>query len=313
MKAPKSRIRFSEWRNSDFDPKIPGPSSLSRRSIGFWVKSWGGKFWSPDVLGQSPCNVGQSKNHKLPNRWKVWLISTSFFRGRFRNLRSRPLCNGQGSGFRVSYPLGLRCKIIDRFWSMADVTKMSCFFFCFPGICFGCQNSLKHGPRQHAIASVKCVWCFIFSCAVACSWLNVQCSLNISWTFSWVFEYSRFIFHLYCELQSCFLGQNTDGKWMNMTGLESSENVLHLGKMSYFHHFPPGAKQKRGVVKREVKRSINLIGVDRVDISWSWFWQKSKWFDSSERPWHILANGSELVQKNQKTWCATWCLSAQAV
>ena len=122
-----------------------------------------------------------------------------------------------------------------------------------------------------------------FSCAVACSWLNVQCSLNISWTFSWVFEYSRFIFHLYCELQSCFLGQNTDGKWMNMTGLESSENVLRLGKMSYFHHFPPGAKQKRGVVKREVKRSINLIGVDRVDISWSclaeiemiWFLRKT--------------------------------------
>lgn len=177
MKAPKNRIRFSEWRNSDFDPKIPGPSSLSRRSIGFWVKSWGGKFWSRDVLGQSPCNVGQSKNHKLPNRWKVWLISTSFFRGRFRNLRSRPLCNGQGSGFRVSYPLGLRCKIIDRFWSMADVTKMSCFFFCFPGICFGCQNSLKHGPRQHAIASVKCVWCFIFFlCGCV---LMIKCSMFI--------------------------------------------------------------------------------------------------------------------------------------
>ena len=122
---------LSEWRNSDFGSKNSRPvqpQQKKHRFLGWRVGEESGQI--PWCFGAKPLQVGQSKNHKVQTVGKFGSsLQRVFFRRRFRNLRSRPLCNGQGSGFRVSYPLGLRCKIIDRFWSMPDVTKMSCFFF----------------------------------------------------------------------------------------------------------------------------------------------------------------------------------------
>ena len=52
-----------------------------------------------------------------------------------------------------------------------------------------------------------------------------------------------------------------NGTWMNMTRSESSENVRHFGKMSYFHHF-----------HQEPSRSAPLWNAKLRDpwIWWSW-------------------------------------------
>lgn len=89
------------------------PQQKKHRFLG---EELGRKVLIPDVLGQIPCKLDKVKiTRSKPLESLAHLFNEFFFVEDFGNLRSRPLCNGQGSGFRVSYPLGFRCKIIDRF------------------------------------------------------------------------------------------------------------------------------------------------------------------------------------------------------
>ena len=60
--SPQKWNHFLNGATLTLDPKIPGPSSLSRRSIGFLGEELGRKVdRSPDVLGQSPCKLDKVK------------------------------------------------------------------------------------------------------------------------------------------------------------------------------------------------------------------------------------------------------------